>query len=111
MERRICKTLKYKLNPPTVYMWANRLMFQWDSYLEANQYAQTHPAFDRCQKCYFKKCNEDSIRLFREMTQYIDCATLHIHTVQYKPKLLACAFMYLVLGIELKEFKKSQVYN
>lgn len=30
--------------------------------------------------------------------QLLDFATLDIQTVQYQPKLVVCAFMYLVLG-------------
>jgi len=26
--------LKWKLNPPTANMWANRLSIQWDQYIE-----------------------------------------------------------------------------
>lgn len=33
METKICKVLKWQLNPPTIYMWANRIMLQWDTYL------------------------------------------------------------------------------
>ena len=43
MEQKIVKvrvldiqTLKYILNPPTLYCWANRLMIQWDSYIKEN---------------------------------------------------------------------------
>ena len=43
--------------------------------------------------------------------QYIDCSLLNIHTVQYKPKLLSCAFIYLVLGAELEIFTKSNIAN
>lgn len=31
----IIQTLEYKLNPPTLYRWANRLMTQWDNYLKS----------------------------------------------------------------------------
>jgi len=37
--------------------------------------------------------------------QLLDCAILDIQTVQYKQKLLVCAFMYLVLGKALNQFK------
>jgi hypothetical protein len=28
------KTLKYNLNPPTINMWANKVMQQWDLFLD-----------------------------------------------------------------------------
>lgn len=37
--------------------------------------------------------------------QLIDCAALDIQTVQYKPKLLVFAFMYLILGRGFNQFK------
>lgn len=33
------------------------------------------------------------------MMQILDCAILDIQTVQYKPKVLVCSLLYLVLGI------------
>lgn len=39
--------------------------------------------------------------------QFLDCATLDIQTVQYQPKLLVCAFMYLVLGNSMGIFKQD----
>lgn len=31
--------------------------------------------------------------------QILDCAILDIQTVQYKPKMLVCSLLYLILGI------------
>lgn len=33
------------------------------------------------------------------MMQILDCAILDIQTVQYKPKMLVCSLLYLILGI------------
>lgn len=42
------------------------------------------------------------------MMQILDCAILDIQTVQYKPKILVCSLLYLILGnfsfISGKEF-------
>jgi hypothetical protein len=38
---------------------------------------------------------------FREMMQLVDCSILDIQSFQYKPKLLVCSFMYLVIGKQL----------
>lgn len=92
-------------------MWANRFILQWDIYIEQNVYAKNHSLFTTKTPPFFKKYDKDSLRLFRELMQYIDCALLHIHTVQYKPKLLACAFIYLVLGADLDIFNKLQIAN
>lgn len=46
--------MNYELNPPTLYMWANRFMAHWDSYMELTN-AQYHPYFQFHQIKYFKK--------------------------------------------------------
>ena len=33
-ELKMVTKLKWKLNPPTANMWANRLSIQWDQYIE-----------------------------------------------------------------------------
>jgi hypothetical protein len=43
--------------------------------------------------------------------QLLDCATLDIQTVQYQPKLLVCAFMYLVLGHGMGIFKQEEIWK
>ena len=42
--------------------------------------------------------------------QFLDCATLDIQTVQYQPKLLVCAFMYLVLGNDMRVFSHDDIW-
>lgn len=43
--------------------------------------------------------------------QILDCAILDIQTVQYKPKILVCSILYLILGKELGEFNKKRIAN
>ena len=45
------------------------------------------------------------------MMQLLDCAILDIQTVQYKPKILVCSMLYLILGKELGEFSKKKIIN
>ena len=33
MEKKICMALKFQINPPTIFTWANRIMAQWDQYI------------------------------------------------------------------------------
>lgn len=47
---------------------------------------------------YFKKIDGESYKLYRQVMQILDCAMLDIQTVQYKPKLLVCSMLYLILG-------------
>lgn len=45
------------------------------------------------------------------MMQLLDFATLEIQTVEYQPKLLVCAFLYLVLGKEMGIYKLKSITN
>ena len=43
------------------------------------------------------------------MMQLVDCSFLDIQTLQYKTKLLVCAFMYLVMGKQMGVFKSKEI--
>lgn len=49
--------------------------------------------------------------MFRELMQLLDCAVIDVQTVQYKPKMLICSFMYLLLGRELGIFQTNEIVN
>ena len=57
----------------------------------------------------FKQLDENSFRMFREMMQLVDCSLIDVHTVQYKPKMLVCSFMYLLIGREMGIFHNSDI--
>jgi hypothetical protein len=106
------QSLKFSINPPTLFMWANRFMLQWDNYIDTDFYALNHPLFTTSKRCYFKKYDEGaSYKNFRILMQLIDCALLDIQSSQYKNKLLVCAFMYLVLGKTFNEFKMKEIVH
>lgn len=90
------QSLKYQLNPPTLNMWANKIMQQWDLSLEAG--LQNARFFQSRPPKYFKRVDEDSYKHFRQVMQILDCVILDIQTVQYKPKILVCSLLYLILG-------------
>ena len=41
--------------------------------------------------------------------QLIDCSVLDLETVNYKPKMLVCSFMYLLLGEAIGIFDCRQI--
>lgn len=87
-------------------------MLQWDQYLDLDFTAINHELFFHCERIYFKKFDGgSSFKNFRIMMQLLDCALLDIQTVQYKQKLLVCAFMYLVLGRSFNQFKTKEVIS
>jgi hypothetical protein len=86
-------------------------MSQWDAFLMQNEYAMHHPVFDASSKVFFKQLDENSYRLFKEMMQLIDCTVIDIQTSQYKPRMLICALMYLMVGKELKIYNSKQIVS
>lgn len=42
MEKLMLKELGWRTTPPTLAMWANWYMNQWDAYFTTNEYAVTH---------------------------------------------------------------------
>lgn len=92
------QVLKWQLNPPTINMWANRVMKQWDDYIATNEEARNH-ALIRERPLLFKQSNEESFCRYSQIMQLVDCSILDVQTLAYQSKLLALSFMYLVLGI------------
>jgi hypothetical protein len=78
-------------------MWANKLMQQWDLFLESGRGTQ-ECFFGGNGSKYFKRIDEDSYKNYRQVMQILDCALLDIQTVQYKPKILGCSIIYLIMG-------------
>lgn len=78
-------------------MWANKLMQQWDLFLEASP--NVEDCFPGQQIPFFKRLDEDSYKNYRQVMQILDCSMMDIQTVQYRPKILASSVLYLILGI------------
>lgn len=110
MELRMARVLRFRLNPPTLSMWGNRVMQQWDCFLESPPMRQ-QPFFLAREPVFFKRIDNDSYRNYRTAMQFFDCAMLDIQTVQYRPKALALSLLYLLLGRETNEFSKKKILN
>lgn len=80
-------------------------MMQWDKYIDEVDYAMHHPCFDDKEKPYFKKLDNSSYRLFRQLLQFVDCVILDIQTAQYKPILIVLSLMYLIIGVKLAGYQ------
>lgn len=78
-------------------MWANKLMQQWDLFLDSSPNIEGF--FAGQQLPYFKRVDEESYKNYRQVMQVLDCSMLDIQTVQYRPKILASSVLYLILGI------------
>lgn len=85
------------------------MMSQWDIFLISNDYGKTHPLFGSSSRVHFKQVDPSSYQMFREMMQLIDCSVIDIQTAQYKPKMLVCSFLYLLIGREMKIFNNKEI--
>lgn len=71
-EIEIITRLDFRLNPPTLNLWANWYMNQWDNFIMSDSFVQEHPMVrDSRIVAQFKQGNEDSYNLYREFMQYL----------------------------------------
>lgn len=71
-EIQIITVLDFKLNPPTLNLWANWYMNQWDNFLMSDTFVQEHPMIQESKiVAQFKQGNEESYNLYREFMQYL----------------------------------------
>ena len=71
-EIKIITVLDFKLNPPTLNLWANWYMNQWDNFLMSDTFVQQHPMIQESKiVAQFKQGNEESYNLYREFMQYL----------------------------------------
>ena len=71
-EIQIITKLDFKLNPPTLNLWANWYMNQWDNFIISDNFVQEHPMIRDSQiVAQFKQGNEESYNLYREFMQYL----------------------------------------
>ena len=102
--------LDFKLNPPTLNLWANWYMVQWDNFITSDTFVQGHPLVKDSETIIqFKQGNDDSYNLYREFMQYLDCSVLDIQTLDYKQYMLIPSFMYIVLGMKYQQFTLEQI--
>jgi hypothetical protein len=96
------RALSFNFVPPTINMWANWYMNQWDLYIESFAIDDKH---------YFKKPDEKSYAMFREVMQIVDLAILDIDTLQYQPRVLIASCIYLVLSVHYDVLSTEEVYK
>jgi hypothetical protein len=112
LEHKMYFTLGFKVTPPTINLWSNWYMTQWDNFLEESAYAMSHPLL-KSQKTQarFRMPSEQSYALFREYMQLVDTAILDIQTLQYKPRAIIAAFFYVLLGKKYEQFSVEKIVS
>ena len=101
--------IEWKLLPPTINLWLNWYLCQWDVFLDSfddlrekvlNQYNENI--------LYFKKPDEKSYYQFRNITQVIDLLVLDKKYFLFNQRLLVASAIFLVLGFSLQVFSPDQ---
>ena len=77
-------------------------MNQWDLFIEN----QTSPL-----RYSFKKTDEKSYAMFREVMQILDSVVLDVDTLQYQPRILVASVMYLILSMHYDVLDIEAIVN
>jgi len=113
MEAILTKTLKWELAPPTLNMWGNWYMGQWDTYIQVSEYARGHVLIQSVSDpmVVFKLPNEKAYSRFRELTQLLDLVTLDIMTLRYHPRALVASALYVLLAFHFGQATIEEIVN
>jgi hypothetical protein len=81
-----------------MHIWLNWYITQWDLYLE------TKDAFI----ITFKKANEESYKIFREVTQLIDIIAMDYSYLCFSPRYLVASTIYLGLCLNILDSELNE---
>jgi len=111
MELHIYSLLKWSLAIPTLNMWSNWYIVQWDTYILKNSYAIQHPLIISLKDPHivFKEPTQMSYARYRELMQIIDVALLDSRILQYLPRTIIAASLYIVLAYHCGQATKQQI--
>lgn len=112
MENFMYKILNFDITPPTLNLWANWYVSQWDNFIKEESVKKENPLLNSNFLIpLFKNPDEKSYALYRSIFQYIDCAVLDVKTLQYKQRAIVAAFLYIIIGKYFKQFTNEQIVN
>lgn len=103
--------MKWELAPPTLNMWTNWYIGQWDTYIQFNEAARNNELVKSLQDpiVVFKLPNDKSYARYRELCQLVDLASLDIATLQYSPRALIASGMYVLLAFHFGQATKEDI--
>jgi hypothetical protein len=111
-ERVVLKTLKWKINYPTLAFWGNYVTHRWDDY--AGLFV-THFAYDIDSSSLklptFRGRNNENYVFFRNVFQVLDSITMDIEYLNFSDKFLVLAVIYLFLGVYLRFYSIDDIVN
>ena len=98
LEKEIISTLKWELTPPTLNTWLNWYISQWDIFLESFYNDKIYSTYNI--KLYFKRADDTSYHLFRQITQLMDLISIDLsHLTFENRKIIAgCLFYCLIIN-------------
>ena len=103
-EIELVKHLGYFLSSPTICSWTNWFLLQWDAFCDENKYSK-----NSIQLITFRHPSENSYLSYRKLFSLFDCMILDIRTLLYKPRAIIASALYLLIGLEAKEFNKKDI--
>lgn len=92
-------------------MWANWYISQWDSYILYDQCAINHP-FTLSLKdphIVFRENNQLAYTRYRELMQILDVSLLDAKSMQYLPRTIMAASLYIILAYHCGQATKEQI--
>ena len=92
-------------------MWANWYTTQWDLYIQCNAIATQHPLILSLKDPHvvFKETDQLAYSRFRELMQIIDISVLDARSLQYLPRTIVAASMYIILAYHCGQATKQQL--
>ncbi|OMJ82547.1 hypothetical protein SteCoe_16711 [Stentor coeruleus] len=87
MEKKLLKSMNWKILPSTLYSWSNWLMTEWDNY---NSEIPVR----------FKQSCKTSYKLFRQIVGIVDAVVLDDYHLRFRRSALAAGAIYLVIHRE-----------
>lgn len=111
MENCITKTLQWELAPPTLNMWANWYMRQWDFYIQYSDYAMDHILVKSLGDpiVVFKVPNAKAFARFREFMQLIDLVMLDVASLRYQSRALVISTLYVLLAFHFGQASLEEI--
>jgi hypothetical protein len=104
--------LKWEIIPSTTNTWLNWYICQWDLFVESVPEVYEVLLENAKEKViYFKKTDEKSYQIYREVTQLIDVITLDYASLKYNSRYIvaSCIFLVLCINFEVVYFTKNEM--
>jgi hypothetical protein len=99
--------------PSNLNLWLNWYLCQWDVYLDSfEEVREKFSLFSgKSNLVYFKKPDEETYFIFRQITQLTDVIVLDINYLNFSLRELVAACLFITIGKNLNIFDKPGELN